>query len=165
MTPFANPLIRAVPPAVNIVNITNAIEAVITTATPHGYFSGIYCTINIPYPNVMPALNGKTYLMVVGSPTTLIPIISFAPGLIGSFIGVDTTTMGPWAAAPNVTCTVPQPQPRPPLPPIPPKPPVTFTVPGQQAQLIPAAERSFTRFPNVSDIIGPNNPPIPPPGN
>ncbi len=164
MTPFANPLIRAVKPATVITNITNAYPAVITTSAPHGYADGIFATIVIPYPKVMTQINGKTYLFFVLSPTQLIPVIAFAfNGSSVSATFLDTRNIGPFSLGPLATCTIPQPQPLPPLPPIPPMPPVTFTVPAQQAQLVPNGE--FAVLTNVSDIIGPNNPPIPFPGN
>lgn len=167
MTPYANPLIQPVPPAAIIANITNSTRAVITTASPHGYASGIYCTINIPYPNVMTQINGKTYFFIVLSATQLIPLVAFSSsgGGIFSFVFLDTSNIGPFSTGPLARCFAGQPQPLPPLPPNPILPVVPFFVPAQQPQLIPAGEQSFGIFPNVSDIIGPNNPPIPPPGN
>ncbi len=154
MTPFANPLIHPIPPAVNIANISNSSNCIITTSTPHGYSSGIVCRIVIPYPNVMEEINGKTFVMaiVTGFPNVLIPIVMFTNSGEPT-IGVNTTNIGPFVTAPLVRI-------------VPPPPAVPFFVPGQQAQIIPTGDFSASSIDkNFSDIIGPNNPPIPLPGN
>ncbi len=160
MTPFANPLINFVPPAVNITAITNAKICVITTATPHGYNSGIYCTIVIPYPGVMEEINGKTYLMLPVTPTQLIPLASFSPNpyVSGSFL--DTTNIGPFTTGPTIRTVTHAPTPSvrvPPGPPPPPFVPVVAFVPAQQAQVVPSGEFGTVLL-NASNVIGPNNP-------
>jgi len=151
VTPFANPLITPVPPAVNISNITNSSICVITTATPHGYSSGIMCKIVIPYPGVMESLNGKTFFMAVanGFPNQLVPITVLSGSK--NIQGINTTNIGAFAPAPLVKI----------VPPIGPP----FFTPGQQAQIIPTGDYSIINLTNFADIIGPNNPVIPFPGN
>ena len=144
MTPFANPLIQPVPHAVAIANIANSNPCVVQTATPHGYKNLIIVSIVIPYPNVMPQFSGKTYVAFVFNPTILVLFTN------GTFLPVDSTKYGAFAAAPNVRVV----ELDPPYPPI-----ITF-IPGQQAQVVPTGEFSTTLL-NVSDIIGPNNPPVP----
>jgi len=147
VTPFANPLITFVPPAVNITAITNAKICVITTATPHGYNSGIYCTIVIPYPGVMEEINGKTYLMLPVTPTQLVPLASFSPNTYVSGSFLDTSLIGAFTTGPTARVV----QLNPPNPPI-----ITF-IPAQQAQVVPSGEFGTVLL-NASNVIGPNNP-------
>jgi len=144
------------PARADIANITNAPVALVFTVNPHGYQNYIQVTIVIPYPNVMEQINGKTYTALVFNPNVLILFEYFNSPTNFKFL--DTSKIGPFAIAPLVQCTIPQPQPLPPAPPIPPTPPVTFFVPGQKAQLVPAGETTQTLL-NASNVIGPNNPP------
>ncbi len=152
MTPFPNPLIHPVPPAVNIANISNTWPCVITTTVPHNYVAGIVCRIVIPYPKVMEEINGKTFTMttVVGAPTLLLPILSVSGNTPTTFL--NTRNIGAFVAAPLVRI-------------VPPPPAVPFFAPGQQAQIIPTGDFTAGTIENPADIIGPNNPPIPLPGN
>lgn len=53
-------------PAAKIINsITQADPAVITTATDHGYLTGLFVRIVIPYPDSMPQINGNVYEITV----------------------------------------------------------------------------------------------------
>ncbi len=154
-----------VPPAAEITNISTSRNCVITTALPHGYSAGIYCTIVIPYPNVMPQINGKTYLMVPISATQLVPLTLAIPSESPTFVGVDTTNMGPFSLGPTVTCYQVQPQTPITYPPQIPPPPVIppIAIPGvrtQKAQVVPSGEIATT-LRNASDVIGPRNPPLP----
>lgn len=136
-----------VPPAATITAITNSTFCVITTALPHGYSAGIYCTIVIPYPNVMEEINGQTYFMVPLNATQLVPLSYILPGPRATFTVLDTTKMTPFSLGPMVTCI-----PHAPLPPIP------FQVPAQKSQVVPSGEIATT-LKNASDVIGPRNPP------
>lgn len=148
-----------VPSAATITNITNSKPCVITTALPHGYSAGIYCTIVIPYPKVMEEINGKTYFMVPLSPTQLVPLASIIPSPNPTVVFLDTTNIGAFSLGPLVTCTPHQPTPavRVPPGPIPPVVPVVpFQVPAQKSQVVPSGEIATT-LKNASDVIGPRN--------
>lgn len=142
-----NPLVRYVPPAVNISNISNSSPAVVTTTTPHGYQSGINIRIVIPYPHVMPELNEQDFIGFVLSPTQIILAYddfygTYANGTNNVSV-VDTTNSTPWSAGPNILVT-------------PPPPSAPFFVPAQIAQVVPIGEQSIT-LKNASDVIGPRN--------
>jgi len=147
MTPYPNPLITFVPPAVEITNITNSNPAIITTAVPHGYSPGLYVTVVIPYPNVMEQINGNTYFCVPLNATQLVLIVELLPGTSPTIIPLDTTHFSPWSTGPTVRVIELDP----------PNPPIITNVPAQVAQLVPSGEIATT-LANVSNVIGPNNP-------
>ena len=151
MTPFANPLIAPVPPAVDIANISNSNPCVINTTTPHGYSQGIIGRIVIPYPGVMESINGKMFVFAVSTlfPTVLIPIV-YLNGAVPSIL-LNSINLGAFTTAPLVRIVPPVGAP--------------YFTPGQQAQIIPTGDYSIITLQNFADIIGPNNPVLPFPGN
>lgn len=131
-------LVRYVPPAREISNITNGFPAIVTTVLPHTYSPGIFVTIVIPYPGVMEPINGKTYLAGIVSPTQL-ALFDWE-----NLIYVDTRNMTPFSTGP-VVATYPTHAP-----------PAVY-VPAQKSQVVPAGEIATT-LANASNVIGPRNP-------
>lgn len=147
-------LVRYVPPAREISNITNSSPAVVTTTIPHGYFDDIFITIAIPYPNMMEQIAGQTYLAKVLSDTT------FSLYDIETLTPVNTTNLTTFNTGPTIRTETHAPTPPvrvPPGPPPPPFTPVVTFVPAQIPQAVPSGEFSTTLL-NVSNVIGPRNP-------
>ncbi len=91
-------LIRFVPHAREITNISNASPGVVTTSVPHGYYDDIFVTIVIPYPKMMPQLNNETFRCKILSPTT------FSIYDSSTFLPVNTVNLGLFATSATQVC-------------------------------------------------------------